>query len=149
MKKILLIIIIAAVSIFEAVQENKTTSPNSFSTTDVTKKSNNRTLKAGFESRQSDFQIQDNGIVKKILPDDLKGSRHQKFIIKTNTGHTVLVAHNIDLAPRINSLREGDRLEFYGEYEWNSRGGVVHWTHHDPKRRHISGWLKHNGKTYQ
>jgi hypothetical protein len=160
MKKIILIIIIAAVSIFEAIQENKPNKSDSFSPNKTShfekdnsfsqgKRGNGKTLKAGFESRKSDFQIQDGGIVKKILPDDLKGSRHQKFIIKSKTGHTVLVAHNIDLAPRINDLREGDRLEFYGEYEWNPRGGVVHWTHHDPKRRHISGWLKHNGKTYQ
>ncbi|WP_312209082.1 DUF3465 domain-containing protein, partial [Acinetobacter variabilis] len=27
--------------------------------------------------------------------------------------------------------------------------GVIHWTHHDPSNKHISGWLKHQGKTYQ
>ncbi|MCK5070226.1 MAG: DUF3465 domain-containing protein, partial [Desulfocapsa sp.] len=28
-------------------------------------------------------------------------------------------------------------------------GGVIHWTHRDHNGRHIDGWLKYNGKTYQ
>ena len=40
-------------------------------------------------------------------------------------------------------------IEFYGEYEWNEKGGVVHWTHRDPRGNHESGWLKHKGSTYQ
>jgi hypothetical protein len=43
----------------------------------------------------------------------------------------------------------GDTVEFSGQYEWNSQGGVVHWTHHDPAGEHRAGWLKHRGVTYQ
>ncbi|ABZ78056.1 putative cold-shock DNA-binding domain protein [Shewanella halifaxensis HAW-EB4] len=106
-------------------------------------------LQRAFEQGLSNLQVQSRGVVSKVLADDNKGSRHQRFILTLPHGQTVLVAHNIDLAPRISDLNVGDSVEFYGEYEWNKRGGVVHWTHHDPQGRHIGGWLKHNGQTYQ
>ena len=59
------------------------------------------------------------------------------------------MSHNIDLAQRIDALRAGDTVTFYGEYGWNPKGGVIHWTHHDPQGRHPAGWSKHDGKTYQ
>ncbi len=81
-----------------------------------------------FKSRRSDVQVEGAGRVVKILPDDTKGSRHQRFIVSVADNHTVLIAHNIDLAPRIAGLRKGDRVVFNGEYEYNERGGVIHWT---------------------
>jgi len=97
----------------------------------------------------SGAQVNGIGSVIRVLPDDNKGSRHQKFIIRLDSGKTLLVAHNIDLAPRIRMITEGDNIEFYGVFEPNAKGGVIHWTHKDPNRRHIDGWLKHNGRTYQ
>lgn len=108
-----------------------------------------RLLQNAFNNRQSKLQVHGESVVSRLLPDDNKGSRHQKFILKLSHGQTILIAHNIDLAPRINGLKVGDTVEFYGVYEWNEKGGVVHWTHHDPDGRHIGGWLKHNGKMYQ
>ena len=84
----------------------------------------------------------------RILPDDNVGSRHQRFIVTLESGHTVLLSHNIDLAPRV-PLAQGDRVVFRGEYEWNERGGVVHWTHHDPGGRRPGGWIRHRGETYR
>jgi len=102
-----------------------------------------------FEQQQSNDQLEVTGEVIKLLTDDHVGKRHQRFIIKLETGLSLLVAHNIDLADRIETLEEGDIVTVYGEYEWNERGGVLHWTHHDPDNRHIGGWIKHQGKTYQ
>ena len=106
-------------------------------------------LEDAFKNRQSNLQVEGSGVVVRILPDDLQGSRHQRFIIRLSSGQTILISHNIDLAHRIDSLRLGDTVEFFGEYEWNSKGGLVHWTHHDPEGQHEDGWLKHNGFTYQ
>ncbi|WP_165814086.1 DUF3465 domain-containing protein [Vibrio cholerae] len=110
---------------------------------------NDTVLQQAYQSQQSDLQVQGFGQVVKVLPDDNDGSRHQKFILKLNSGQTLLVAHNIDLAPRIPDLKVGDSVEFYGEYEWNKKGGVLHWTHKDPQNRHAHGWLKHNGQVYE
>lgn len=89
------------------------------------------------------------GVVTRILPDDLFGSRHQRFILGLANGTTVLVAHNIDIAPRVSGLKVGDVVEFNGVFETNADGGVIHWTHHDPSGRRPGGWLKHNGRFYK
>lgn len=106
-------------------------------------------LAKAFQNRKSNFQIEGEGKVARILSDDNDGSRHQRFVLELISGQTILVAHNIDLAPRISLIKEGDLVSFNGEYEWNSQGGVIHWTHHDPQGIHVTGWLKHNGRTYK
>lgn len=106
-------------------------------------------LQDAFDNKLSNTQVRGSGLVKKLLKDDTKGSRHQRFILRLEDGQTILVAHNIDLAPRIENLQNGDRVEFYGEYEWNGKGGVVHWTHRDPGGKHIDGWLEHEGRVYR
>ena len=102
-----------------------------------------------YHDKQSNVQVQGIGKVSRILPDDNNGSKHQKFLLKLPSKLTLLVAHNIDLSKRIDKLKEGDEVEFYGEYEWNNKGGVLHWTHHDPRGKHKDGWLKHNGVVYK
>jgi hypothetical protein len=106
-------------------------------------------ITTAFDNRISDVQVSGSGEVVRLLADDNEGSRHQRFVLALDNGHTLLVAHNIDLAPRLDALRVGDRIEFNGEYEWNPRGGVLHWTHRDPQGKHAPGWLKHHGKTFQ
>ncbi|QPK62167.1 DUF3465 domain-containing protein [Methylomonas sp. LL1] len=106
-------------------------------------------IEQAYRQQRSDLQIEGEGTVIKLLPDDNHGSRHQRFILRLNSGQTLLIAHNIDLADRIEALRIGDKVAFFGEYEWSEKGGTLHWTHHDPQRRHVGGWLQHAGRTYQ
>ncbi len=34
-------------------------------------------------------------------------------------------------------------------FDWNEKGGVLHWTHRDPNGSHVAGWLQHQGQRYQ
>jgi uncharacterized protein DUF3465 len=100
-----------------------------------------------FRARRSGVEVEATGVVARRLPDDLEGSRHQRFILRVGD-QAVLVAHNIDLAPRV-PVSEGDTVQLRGEYEWNQLGGVIHWTHRDPAGRHQPGWIRVRGDVYR
>ncbi len=102
-----------------------------------------------YDQHQSGVQMSGSGTVSRLLADDDDGSRHQRFILSLASGQTLLVAHNIDVASRIVGLQEGDRVDFSGVYEWNSQGGLIHWTHHDPDGVHERGWIEHEGVVYE
>jgi hypothetical protein len=106
-------------------------------------------LAKAFANRMSNLQVSGQGVVFRILPDDNEGTRHQRFIVRLGSGQTLLIAHNIDIAPKIGDLREGNDVAFFGEYEWNDKGGVIHYTHVDPKGVHAAGWVEYQGKKYQ
>lgn len=106
-------------------------------------------LKNAFSQRISNIQVLVLGKVIAILPDDMQGDRHQRFIVKLANSQTLLVTHNVDISPRVKELKVGDALYIYGEYEWNNRGGVIHWTHRDPKKKHVDGWIRKHGIVYQ
>jgi len=105
----------------------------------------NSALERAIAAQASGVMMTVEARVKKTLPDDLKGSRHQRFLLDIGRGRTVLVAHNIDLADRV-PLDQDDAVRIRGQFEWNDRGGVLHWTHHDPRGRHPGGWIEHAGK---
>ncbi len=102
-------------------------------------------LMGAIRAQASDVLVEGEGTVVKLLPDDRDGSPHQRFIVRLASGDTLLIAHNIDLAGRLEPLVVGDRVSFGGEYVWNAKGGVIHWTHPDPEDRHPAGWLERIG----
>ncbi len=106
-------------------------------------------IERAFAAQRSNLQVEVQGKVSRVLSDDHEGSRHQRFVVALPSGHTVLVAHKIDLADRVADLQSGDTITLYGEYEWNTQGGVMHWTHHDPDGSHVAGWIRHRNRTYQ
>jgi hypothetical protein len=106
-------------------------------------------LAKAFADRASDLEVEGDGTVARLLPDDEEGGRHQRFIVRLASGQTLLVAHNIDVAPRVEGLEVGETIAFRGVYEWSSEGGTIHWTHHDPSGDHASGWLRHSGRVFE
>jgi hypothetical protein len=98
--------------------------------------------------RRRKVEITVGAYVKKVLPDDNRGLPHERFLIGLNNDSTVLVAHDTAMAPRI-PLNAGDYVVIHGEYIWNEKGGVLHWTHHTDTARHEGGWIDFAGKRYQ
>ena len=104
-------------------------------------------VEEAFRMRRSNVEVEAGGRVSRVLPDDREGARHERFILRIGTV-SVLVAHNLDLAPRV-PVSPGDSVELRGEYEWSAKGGVIHWTHRDPDGRHEAGWIRLRGRLYQ
>ena len=121
----------------ETKSETITRSPESFS------------VERARTKHLSGVWVEDHGNVVKRLADDERGHRHQRFILRLADGKTVLVVHNIDIAPRLPNLRRGESVTFRGEYLYNPKGGLIHWTHHDPSGRKKGGWLRYKGKLYR
>jgi hypothetical protein len=148
---VLLLVVFLALAIWfvfadHTAQDGTPPSPEQ-STTAAT--NGDATIAELFAHQRSDVQVRGEGIVTKLLSDDNEGSRHQRFIIELSNGQTLLMTHNIDIAPRLEGLLVGDKVEFYGVYFFNDQGGGIHWTHHDPARKHIDGWLLWNGVYYR
>jgi hypothetical protein len=99
------------------------------------------------EQRRSNQWVEAEAVVTRPLPDDTRGSRHQRILVDI-AGRSVLIAHNIDLAERV-PVERGDRIRVRGEFEWNDKGGVIHWTHHDPEGRRRGGWIELGGRRFE
>lgn len=104
-----------------------------------------------FETQTSKRVVEATGVVVQTLPDDDVDDdgteKHQKFLVEiagTKPTLTVKVAHNLKFERVPVSV--GDRVRFRGEYEYTTLGGTVHWTHHDPRGIHESGWIELAGR---
>lgn len=107
-----------------------------------------QTLRQAAEQQRSNVWFAETQFrLRKELNDDNRGDRHQRFLVERAGLPTLLVAHNIDLAPRA-PLSHGMTIYIKGRYEWNEKGGVIHWTHHDPQRRNPGGWLRVGSEKY-
>lgn len=148
MKKLILLITAAAAAYY-GLTHNEAPAPAQPRAEISAAAGNDDPIARAFANHRSNLQVEGQGTVIKILPDDADGSRHQRFLLRLDSGQTLLMAHNIDLAPRLAALKEGDTVAFNGEYEWNAKGGVIHWTHRDPDGSHEAGWIRHKGRIYQ
>ena len=97
---------------------------------------------AGFEVFRDRSWVSGEGRVARLLEDDLEPPCHQRFIIADENGRTLLVVNNIDGWPRLAGVSIGNRVSFQGEFIANGEGGLVHWTHPDPKGFRPGGFVK-------
>ncbi len=102
-----------------------------------------------FQTHRSYVEVTADGTVVRVLPDRTGPSGpHEQFLIQLSTGDlTVLVEHNLTIGARV-PVSVGDHVIVHGEYIWNSDGGLIHFTHHDPVGKHQGGYIEENGKRY-
>jgi hypothetical protein len=87
-----------------------------------------------------------DAIVTRILGERASRSGvHEGFIIRAGE-RSFKVEDNVDITGPI-PLRRGNTVSLLGQLECDDY--VIHWTHHDPRGRHPSGYVKVNGKTYE
>jgi hypothetical protein len=150
MKKLLILVVaLAAVGLYQAFSDKGGSFDSSSSSSSSLDSHDYSAISRAFEEHGDGVPGEGQGVVLKLLPDDNQGSRHQRVIVQLDSGQTILLAHNIDLAPRVSPLSEGALVSFSGEYAWNPKGGVVHWTHRDPDGSHTDGWIRSNAKVFQ
>lgn len=103
-------------------------------------------VQSAYKNKDSNVQVKGAGKVIKIYNNN---SALQTFTVRLNDSHIVTVYHDIVAGNAINQLNEGDEIKFCGEYRYTSLGGEVHYTWRDETKKHVHGWIKHNGIKYQ
>ena len=120
-------------------------------TTGIT--SDNGAVYDAWRAGRSHIEVVANGSVARMLGTRRgRSGNHEGFLLhlsgSAGRGLTVRVEDNVDLTGPI-PLSEGQDVVVRGEYIFDQRGGIVHYTHRDPRGRHISGYVLVDGKFYQ
>jgi hypothetical protein len=105
-------------------------------------------IEAAYANQDSGISVTVKGTITRILSDDTVGESHQRFIIILSNSQTLLIEHNIDIAPRVEGITIGSLVYVHGDYIWNNQGGLIHWTHHDPAGKHENGWIVFGNNKY-
>lgn len=71
--------------------------------------------------------------------------QHEGFTIHSKS-MTIRIEDNVSITGPI-PLTKGEPVTLQGVYECND--GVIHWTHHDPRGRHMGGYIQAGGKIYR
>ena len=108
-------------------------------------------LCSAFRDARSHVEIVADGHVTAVLgvaPGRV--SPHEGFLMRVGSGCDVVVRveANTDFTGEF-PLTRGEPVVVKGEYEYYPRGGVVHWTHRDPRGRHDGGYIEIDGHRYE
>jgi len=81
-----------------------------------------------------------NLVVTNILPDDNQGLPHQSWEAQLSDGSTITVVYNSNMGDRV-PVEVGMTFSVGGQFIWTKDGGLIHWLHHDPKKKRPDGWV--------
>jgi len=91
-----------------------------------------------------------NATVTRVLGErESRSGLHEGFLIvpsPAQSARQIKVEDNVGITGPI-PLRRGDIVSLLGQLECDDY--VIHWTHHDPRGRHPSGYVKVNGTLYE
>lgn len=116
----------------------------------ATQSPNDAAVCAVYSAGRSHVEVIANGSVTRTMgvqPGRI--SPHEGFLLQLATGCrlVVRVEANTDFTGPI-PLDPGEHVVVKGEYEYYPLGGVIHWTHRDPRGRHEGGYIEAGGRTY-
>jgi hypothetical protein len=106
---------------------------------------------SAYSGQRSHVEVVADGTVTRMLgiaPG--RSSPHEGFLLRLASGCSLIVRveANTDFTGPI-PLNPGQRVNVKGEYEYYPLGGVIHWTHHDPRARHEGGYIQTGGRIYE
>lgn len=104
-------------------------------------------VRAVNDQRRVDYVEGGGLVVTKILPDDNRGLKHQKWLVRLSNGITMQAVYNSDMCPRV-PVKAGDVIGMGGQFIWTKSGALLHWLHGDPKKRRPDGFVYVNGKYF-
>ncbi|RFF29855.1 DUF3465 domain-containing protein [Wenzhouxiangella sediminis] len=108
---------------------------------------NERLLNA-FQQGRTGVWVSGHGTVAQLIGDvTIAGEAHQRVVVNVDDSLDLIVRHSVEASERV-PFAQGDPVAFQGRYEWNGRGGVLGYTHHDPEQPGEGGWIRHDGTTY-
>jgi hypothetical protein len=126
-------------------RDNQPTEINQVAKDDV----NYLVIKAIANNSELPFVEIKNAKVVKLLRNDNKGAKHQRWQIMINKEIILTVIYNLDLAEKV-PLSVGDEIDLAGELIFGSKkhDPILHWTHADPQRKRMDGYVLLRDKKY-
>lgn len=116
----------------------------------ATESPNDAVVCSAYSGGRSGVEVVADGTVTRVLGTEQgRVSPHEGFLVRLASGCslTVRVEANTDFTGAI-PLGIGEHVLVKGEYEYYPRGGVIHWTHRDPRGRHDNGYIEAGGHSY-
>lgn len=86
--------------------------------------------------------------VTEILPDDVSGKQHQRWMFRITSGEEIMAIFNSETG-EVVPLKVGDTISMGGQFMVaRHHGPLLHWLHKDPRGKRPVGYVEINGQRY-